>query len=320
MIIGILFVNILLGAIFILTLIALVLFIISMILFLKNKIAQKAGKTSKKTGAIVTLVISIIFSLPMLILLVASSIFSIIQNEKEKAVIESIENKVIVEDEWKKGFEYDGKNLVPVNLFINSDNYDYDDNLTGIGVLVIENTNNYHSLYELASDSGYKIYYVHVSEFVGGEYYSRTFVDENDYDSVLEYYNTAHFEVSAMWRTAPEETKLNNIGKSLDLNIDDNRDDLIELSHEVLDNIPNKDKESVNPLYENYEISMEFWIKSSDNVFTIHLVIYTKQNEMRLYLNDYEAEEKIVEKHRDMLLHLMDESQKELLDKVEEIP
>ena len=134
----------------------------------------------------------------------------------------------------------------------------------------------------------------------------------------MEYYNTAHFEASAIWRTAPEETKLHFNWESLDLNIDDNRDELIELSHEVLDDIPNKER--VNPLSENYEISMEFRIKSNDNVFTIHLVIYTKQDEIKLRLNDYEAEEKIVEKHRDMLLYLMDESQKELLDKVEEIP
>ena len=207
--------------------------------------------------------------------------------------------------------------LIALVLFINSDNYDYDDNLTGIGALVIENTNNYHSLYELANDSGYKIYYVHVSEFVGEEYYSRTFVDENDYDSVLEYYNTCHLKVSALWRTAPEETKLNNIGKSLDLNIDDNRDELIELSHEVLDDISNK-KQGNSSFKDYYDNGMEFRIKSSDNVFTIHLVIYTKQNEMKLYLNDYEAEEKIVEKHRDMLLYLMDESQKELLNKVDE--
>ena len=73
---------------------------------------------------------------------------------------------------------------------------------------MIEKTTEVYSFYELDNDSGYKIYYVRVSEFVGGEYYSRTFVDENDYDSVLEYYNTSNLEISALWRTAPHEDEI----------------------------------------------------------------------------------------------------------------
>lgn len=313
--IGILFVNILLIFILGMAFIALVLFIISMILFSKNKKTQKEGKkNTQKTGAIVTLVISIILFLPLIISIFVVSINSKNQDTKEKQIIESIENKVIVKkDEWKNGFEYDGKNLVPVNIFINSDNYKNNGsfkNLNKIGALVIENTNSYYSLYELDNDSGYKIYFVWVETFVGEEYYSRTFVDKNEYDSVLNYYNTANLKVSALWKSAPEDTKLANLWESLNLNIDDNRDELIKLSHEVLDDVSGK--KVVSTSAENYDECMEFQIKSADKVFAIHLVIYTKDNEMKLYLNEYEVENKIAQSHKEMLLSLINDAQKEL--------
>lgn len=323
--IGILFANILLMFILGTAFIALVLFVISMILFSKNIKAQKEGKNKKKTGAIVTLVISIILFLPLVISIFVVSMNSKIQDIKEKQIIESIENKVIVKkDEWKNGFEYDGKNLVPVNIFMNSENYESNGpykNLNKIGALVIENTNSYYPLYELDNDCGYKIYFVWVESFVGGEYYSRTFVDKNEYDSVLKYYNTANLKVSALWKSAPKDTELRNLWESLKLNIDDNIDELIKLSHEVLDDLSRKKKKSVgNPsiLAENYDECMEFQIKSTDKVFTIYLVIYTKDNEMKLYLNEYEVEEKITQKYKDMLLTLIKDAQKELLQSTKE--
>lgn len=47
------------------------------------------------------------------------------------------------------------------------------------------------------------------------------------------------------------------------------------------------------------------------------IAIKTKDNEMKLYLNEYEVEEKIIEKHKDMLLSLINDTQKELLEKVD---
>lgn len=314
---GVLFFNFLLIFILGATFLALVFFITSIILFLLYKKAQKKGKKNhKKIGAIITLVIGIVFLLPMLITVLGSSVFSAIQNNKERAAIESIENKVIVKkDEWKKGFEYNDKHLIPVNIFLNSDNYEFggtSKNLNHIGALVIEKTTEVYSFYELDNDSGYKIYYVHVSEFVGGEYYSRTFVDENDYDSVLEYYNTSNLEISALWRTGPHEY----VWQSLNLDIANSRDELIELSHEVLDDVSDKIQKSVSILGEDYDKGFEFEIQSDDGVFAINLVIYTEQ--MKLYLNGYEVEENIIEKHKAMLLSLINDAQEELLEKADE--
>lgn len=312
--IGVLLVMILMGAILLSTLAAIVLFIVSMVLFLKNR-----KKDVKKRSAIITLIISIVLFLPMIIAISSSSIYSYVQDKKEREFIASIENKVIVEeDEWKKGFKYKDINLVPVNLLMNS--YNYRNNLNEIGALVIDNTNIYYNLYELDNDSGYKIYYVWVHTFTGGGYYSRTFVDENDYDSVLEYYNNSNLNISVLWRSAPQYTKLSNSFESLNLNTEDIRDDLLQLSHEVLDDISNKNR--VNTLSENYDDSMEFIIDSDDSVFTVDLVIYTKGTkgkEIKLYLNEYEVEEKIVEKHRGLLLYLINESQSELLKIADEI-
>jgi energy-coupling factor transporter transmembrane protein EcfT len=316
--IGILFLNILLIFILGSTLIAFVFFIISMILFLK---AKKQKKYIKKTSSIVTLVISIILFLPLLITIFILSINSKIQDEKEKTIIESIENKVVVtKDKWKEGFEYNGENLVPVNIFMNSDNYNSSGvfkNLNNIGALVIENTNYYYNLYEIDNDSGYKIYYVWVESFVNGKYYSRTFVNENEYDSILQYYNTSDLKISALWKSEPQDTELRYVQKSLNLDINNYRDKLIQLSHEVLDDISNKKLGGI-PL-QNYDKYMEFEIKSTDKVFTISLRIYTKDDEMKLYLNKYEVEDKIVQKYKDMLFSLIDDAQKELLQGMKEI-
>ncbi|MBO5349142.1 MAG: hypothetical protein J6A89_04920 [Clostridia bacterium] len=314
--IGILFANILLMLILVITFIAIVLFIISMILFSKNKKAQKAGKKNiKKTGAIITLVISIILFLPLIISICALSINSKIQDTRKKQIIESIENKTIVrKDEWKNGFEYDGKNLIPVNLLMNSDNYDSRGAFKklNIGALVIENTNSYYYLYELENESGYKIYYVKVSTFTDGEYYSRTFVDKNDYEAVLNYYSTASLNVSTLWKSAPKNLGLSNMWTSLDLDISDRQDEIIKLANEVLGDISNK-KQTGTSTNEDYDNSMEFEIKSSDKVFALDLVIYTKDNDIKLYLNKYEVEKKIIEKHKDMLLSLINDAQEELI-------
>ncbi len=218
------------------------------------------------------------------------------------------------EDEWKNGFEYNGKKLIPVNIFINSDNYKNIDslkNLNQIGALVINNTNNYYSLYEIDNDSGYKIYYVWVESFANGKYYSRTFVDENEYDLILKYDNNSDLKIRTLWESAPQDTKLRNSWKILNLDINNNRDELMQLSHEVLDDTSNN-KLGGTPL-KNYDDCMEFEIMSADKVFTIDLIIYTKDDEMKLNLNEYEVEENIVEKYKDMLLSLMNNSQKELL-------
>lgn len=42
-------------------------------------------------------------------------------------------------------------------------------------------------------------------------------------------------------------------------------------------------------------------------------IIYIKDNEIKLNLNEYEVEDKIVERYKDMLMYLMNDAQKELL-------
>lgn len=312
--IGILFANIFVFAILGMAFIGIILFIISMILFSKNKKAQKEGTKKKKIGAIVTLVISIILFFPLVFGIFVVSIDSNIQDRKEKRIIESIENKVIVErDEWRNGFVYNDKNLVPINIFINSDNYNINGsfkNLNKVGALVIDGTNTYYNLYEIDNDSGYKIYFVWIKTFVGGDYYSRTFVDKNEYDSVLEYYNNkANLKVSALWKTAPQDTHLSNAWKDLKLNINNNRDEIIELSHEVLDD-PNRYKSTTSST--NYDECIDFEIKSDDKVFTLDLNIYIIDDKIKLDLNDYEVADEVIEKHKTMLLFLINNAKKEL--------
>ena len=64
---------------------------------------------------------------------------------------------------------------------------------------------------------------------------------------------------------------------------------------------------------------MEFKIQSVDKVFTIDLKIYTKNDEIKLNLNRYEVEDKIVQKYNKMLQSLINNTQKELLQGTNEI-
>ena len=64
---------------------------------------------------------------------------------------------------------------------------------------------------------------------------------------------------------------------------------------------------------------MEFKIQSVDKVFTIDLKIYTKNDEIKLDLNRYEVEDKIVQKYNKMLQSLINNTQKELLQGTNEI-
>lgn len=64
---------------------------------------------------------------------------------------------------------------------------------------------------------------------------------------------------------------------------------------------------------------MEFKIQSVDKVFTIDLKIYTKNDEIKLDLNRYEVEDKIVQKYNEMLQSLINNTQKELLQGTNEI-
>ena len=64
---------------------------------------------------------------------------------------------------------------------------------------------------------------------------------------------------------------------------------------------------------------MEFKIQSVDKAFTIDLKIYTKNDEIKLDLNRYEVEDKIVQKYNKMLQSLINNTQKELLQGTNEI-
>ncbi|MBO5138616.1 MAG: hypothetical protein J6B89_03140 [Bacilli bacterium] len=316
--ISILIVNLWLFIVLVSSFIGFILLVVSIILYLRNKKDQVNKKLDVyKKIAIILLVISILFQIPLGISVFGVIVNSKVQNFKDKKELESIENKVSVQqDKWKQGFDYNGKHLIPVNIFMN--NYNYHSygkfkNLDKIGALVIKDSYNYYSLYQINNNSGYKIYYVWVESFAGGEYYSRTFVDKNDYTSVLDYYSTSNFSVSALWKSAPVNTTLRNNWKKLELNVNSERDKLISLSHAVLDNVSNK-KRTIH-LYEDDYDCILFKIRSDDGVFTIDLSIYTKDDEMILYLNEYKVENEIVNKYKQMLFSLINDSQVELLQK-----
>lgn len=311
MAVGLFFANTLLIFILGTAFFASIFLIISIVLFVKSKKDKREGKNSlKKIGAIVTLIISIFLFIPLIIITITFSISSEIDDIKEKQVIASIENIVIVNgDEWKKGFEYNDKKLVPVNLLMNSEDYKLSKE---IGALVKRYTNEYYPLYEVDSNCGYKIYYVEINSFAGGEHYSRFFVDENDYDEVVNYYETAELKIKVCWKSAPKETMLNLDVKSINLDIRDKQEELMKLLHEVLENYSISD--DVGTLQKDNDNHMKFRINSIDKVFAIDFDVYTKDNKMEVLFNDdYKVKDEIVEKYKEMLFDLINDSQAELL-------
>lgn len=296
-----------------------ILFVTSIILFLRRKKLQQGGKNKNgKMAATVLLVISLVFQIPLGISIAVITIGSERQKVKEKEEFEAIEDKVYAQkEEWKSGFEYDGKRLVPVSILMNSENYrssGKNKNLEKIGTLVMDGSyNNYYSIYQITNDSGYDLYYVWVESFAGGVYYSRTFVDEDDYDAVLKYYVTSNLSLSACWKSAPENTGLRNQWVKSDLNIDEKQDELIQLTHEVLDDVSYK-KQTINTSEEGYDCIL-LKIESGDGVFRLDLEIYTKDGEMAVWLNGYKVESEIVEKYKEMLFSLVNDVQTDLLQR-----
>lgn len=294
-----------------------ILFVTSIIMFLRRKKPQQGGKNKNgKMGATVLLIISLVFQIPLGISIAAITISSERQKVKEKEEFEAIEDKVYAQkEEWKSGFDYDGKRLVPVSILINSENYrssGKNKNLEKIGTLVMDGSyNNYYSIYQITNDSGYDLYYVWVESFAGGVYYSRTFVDADDYDAVLEYYGTSDLSLSACWKSTPENTGIRNQWIKSDLYIDEKQDELMQLTHEVLDDVSDK-KQTINTSEEGYGCIV-LKIESGDGVFRLDLEIYTKDEEMMVWLNGYKVESEIVTKYNDMLLSLINDVQTELL-------
>lgn len=294
-----------------------ILFITSIILFLKKKKPQQGGKHKNgKIAATVILIISLVFQIPLVISIAAITIGAERQKVKEKEEFEAIEDKVYAQkEEWKSGFDYDGKSLVPVSILINSENYrssGKNKNLEIIGTLVMDGSyNNYYSIYQITNDSGYDIYYVWVETFAGGVYYSRTFVNEADYDAVLEYYDTSDLSLSACWKSAPDNTGLRNQWVKTDLNIDEKQDELMQLTHKVLDDVTDK-KQTINTSEEGYDCIL-LRLESGDGVFRLDIEIYTKDKEMMVWLNGYKVESEITEKYKEMLSSLVNDAQTELL-------
>lgn len=298
-----------------------ILFIISIVLFLRKKKPQQGG-TNKRGKIIPTvlLVISLVFQIPSVISIAAITIGAERQKVKEKEEFDAIEDKVYAgKEEWKSGFDYDGISLIPVSILINSENYRLsgkNKNLEKIGTLVMDGSyNNYYSIYQITNDSGFDIYYVWVESFAGGVYYSRTFVDENDYDAVLEYYVTSDLSLSACWKSAPENTGLRNQWVKTDLNIDEKQDELVQLTNEVLDDVSDK-KQTINTSEEGYDCTL-LKTESGDGVFRLDLEIYANDKEMTVWLNGYKVENEIVEKYKDMLLSLVNDVQTDLLQQAD---
>lgn len=299
---------------------ALVLLIISLILFLVRGKAQNGRKAKapvRKGIAITLLVLGCLFLLPLGISACVIAIGAGRGNMEKIQALEEIENKIYVEeDEWKNGFDYDGRELVPVNLFINDEQYrssGKNQNLQKIGALVMESSASYYTFYQVENHSGYEIYYVKVASFAGGENYSRVFVDKNDYDAVLDYYGDEELSIRALWRTAPEDTGLSSLWESLDVKPDDRGGELFALFHAVLDDV--SDRRCVNTSQQGDYECMVLTFESDDGVLFVKLYIYTHEEEMIVYLNDYEVEREIVEEYKEMLFSLIEDAQAELLQK-----
>lgn len=293
-----------------------VLFILSIILRKKEKDSQhneKGGTGKRKAGII--LAISLFLQIPLIVIISGVVISSAVRKAREIKSFEAIENKVIVrEDEWRKGFDYNGKTLVPVNFLMNSGKRHLGgvfDIAEYIGALAIENTYDHYSFYQLNNESGYELFYVHVSSFAGGEYYSRTFVDENDYDAVMEYYCTADLSASALWESAPENSKFKYSWEGLDLDINDKRNELMNLFHEVLDDISDKKRVNTSIQGDGYDC-FSYNIKSNDGVFSTDLRVYAREDELLLLVNEYKVESEIVEKYKGILFSLVSETTAEM--------
>lgn len=300
--------------------IGLVFFIVSILLFKRKKPQQGGNVKARKIVATVLFVLSFVFQIPLGISIVGIVIGSGIQKANDKKEFEAIENKVYVErEEWKNGFDYNGNHLVPVNLLMNSNNYHANGkykNLEKIGAIVKEGSGDHYSLYQITNDSGYDLYYVWVESFSGGMYYSRTFVEENDYDGVLEYYEASDLSVHTFWKSAPENTGLRNRWMSLDLDIEDKQAALVQFSHEILDDVSNKRRTTNRN--EDGDDYIVVRVESEDGVFSVDFDIYRKEGEMKVWLNDYEVEHEIVEQYKDTVSSLIEDAQAELLQKASE--
>lgn len=295
---------------------ALVLLVISLILFLVKKKAQKGGKAYvRKSAAVVFLVLGCLLLLPLGISACGIAVAAGRDNIEKMQTAKAIENKIYVQgDEWKNGFDYDEKELVPVNLFINDERYylsGRNKNAERIGALVPDDFNTHYDFYRVENSSGYEIYYVKVPVFADKTYYSRTFVDKKDYAAVLDYYSNAQLFLSALWKTAPADSDVSKLWNSFDLNRDDRREELFSLFHAILDDISGRERAGV--LQDGDYDCILLQICSEDGILTVELRLYTKEEEMILYLNDYEVECEIVDEYKEMLFSLMGEVQTELL-------
>ena len=310
--ISVLFVTFLLMFLLGCAVIALVLLVISMVLFAVSK--RHARSAGYKVGAVVTLIFGILAAAPPVVMVILCLVGYVVDEGKKAKEIAAIENKAVVSgDEWREGFEYNGDWLVPVPIFMNSDSYKHygdNQNLYEIGAVVQKYSNDYYSLYELVSDSDYPIYYVWVEGFAGGEYYSRTFVKREEYDSVLDFYSTCPLAVKAQWSTAPAGTELSNRWVQVKTDITEYRQALMQLADDVLSDVSGKYRvrESVPEGYDE----IAFRIQSEDGVFRLDLTVGTGEDGRVLYLNEYRVSDEIVEKYEKLLDALVETAEGEL--------
>lgn len=297
--------------------------IVSLVLLLiksrKERLNQKKNKIRKTIG-IIFLVLGIGLQLPLGLTWLLGAFSAQKREVVERAKWESIENKVLVDKNWPKGFTYNGDELIPVPIFSNSDNYreilQGKGNLSQIGSLVFFEDYYTNNFYQLENNSGFDLYYVWKESFANGEHYSCTFVKKEDFDAVLDYYNQAvGYTASVLWKSAPEETSFSSSWTYLKQPMDDKLVWLIPLCHEVLDDVANK-RTSGAPLYNNMDYCDDYMnlnIASKDAAFTIGICLYTQGENLFLYLNDYKVEDEIVDQYREQILELIAQVKAEML-------
>lgn len=288
-----------------------ILLIISAVLFVLHRKAVAAGRASRKNiGGIVTCIVGGANMLPLIIITVLISINNISQNIQYNQELNAIQNKAYATgDDWKDGFTFDGKQLVPVHLLINHSSYSTDAR-SEVGALVINGTNSYFNIYTIENDSGFTIYRVWVSSFRGGEHYTCTFVAEEDYDEVIDYYRNAPLDVYLIERQTTDDSDGDFPFSKLSLDLTGRQEDIMDATMEILDNHPDiaTAPNSING--RGAFTKLEFC--SSDDVLTIEIICIETEGNIEFWIEGFPLEGEASESYEQVLTDLMTEVKSEL--------
>ena len=283
--ISIIIANLLLFLLTILTVVGLIFLILSFIMKKKN------NSKLKKIFSI----IGLIFEIPLLLMILISNVHGYKYNKSKENEIKKMQNKIYVnENTWNKGFEFENKELVPISLLYNSANYSQYNNLKQVGTIVYKHSVSYNHLYEVKNNSNHTIYYVWEESGDPKQKYTRTFVEKDYYDEIINYYKNTDYIISIL---------IKNIWQSVDYDDQNQIKRIIEIADNTLNNYDYK-KESLDDIAggETYNYNLY----STDKSLLIEMKIYKKNNKIFLYINDFRVDDEVVNKNIDLMNSLME--------------